>query len=403
MSSRFSAIAVLSLVSLCPARENIRFDKAKLVLPEGGTQDADLLFQPDRQLLALECAYQGGFRIPYAQIVRLTQSLGERQVRPGAVVALGAPGVLMSKRAHYLSIEYEEAGSVRQLELRLPNGKWQQVLETAQAETGKPVADLARSSPAAAAALPSSPRNPDKADPAGESRPAATSYRFVNLSSETAAPGAAPYGKAAQTVEDKLVERLRQHGLGRAEAAGAACCKLVLKLLNADTRLMDMALVTQHWNAAIVATVSVEDAAGKSLYSKGYQAQSETPISWAAPALITGAAGKLADKIALDNDLLRALSGQAIAGDQPADAAEIVVTSVPDNAAIEVNGAASGNTPATLHLAPGEYRITVREENCAAWERTLKAGPGASIRLHAVLSPCRPESPEQSGKRVGNR
>jgi hypothetical protein len=64
--------------------------------------------------------------------------------------------------------------------------------------------------------------------------------------------------------------------------------------------------------------------------------------------------------------------------------AAISVTSPVAAAEIEVDGVFVGNTPTTLHLAPGTHRIAVKH-GMKAWERMLQVTSGSTVSLNAVL------------------
>jgi hypothetical protein len=60
------------------------------------------------------------------------------------------------------------------------------------------------------------------------------------------------------------------------------------------------------------------------------------------------------------------------------------ITSTPDGADIEIDGAFSGDTPAKLNLTPGDHTIVVRKEGYKAWERKMHVMPG-NVTLKAEL------------------
>lgn len=64
--------------------------------------------------------------------------------------------------------------------------------------------------------------------------------------------------------------------------------------------------------------------------------------------------------------------------------AKLSVTSSPDGADIEIDGAFAGNTPSTVDLSPGEHSVCVRKSGYSIWERKLKL-TGGDIRLNAEL------------------
>jgi PEGA domain-containing protein len=60
------------------------------------------------------------------------------------------------------------------------------------------------------------------------------------------------------------------------------------------------------------------------------------------------------------------------------------VTSTPIGADIEVNGNFMGSTPSSLHLAPGEYTVSVKKAGYAGWQRKVKV-VGGNVNLMAEL------------------
>lgn len=63
----------------------------------------------------------------------------------------------------------------------------------------------------------------------------------------------------------------------------------------------------------------------------------------------------------------------------------LVVKSSPDGAEISVNGKYAGNTPSTLRLPPGEYRIAVRKSGLGEWRRTMTLIANAQLTIDAPL------------------
>jgi diacylglycerol kinase family enzyme len=64
--------------------------------------------------------------------------------------------------------------------------------------------------------------------------------------------------------------------------------------------------------------------------------------------------------------------------------AKLSVTSTPDGADIEIDGAVAGNTPSTLELVPGEHTVSDKKSGYSIWQRKLKL-TGGSIRLNVEL------------------
>ncbi len=67
------------------------------------------------------------------------------------------------------------------------------------------------------------------------------------------------------------------------------------------------------------------------------------------------------------------------------DLAVVKISSEPENAEIEIDGAYSGNTPRIKKLKPGEYKIKMSKKNYRSWERKIKVEAGEEISLNAEL------------------
>ena len=68
--------------------------------------------------------------------------------------------------------------------------------------------------------------------------------------------------------------------------------------------------------------------------------------------------------------------------------ARVSVTSNPDGADIEVDGAFMGNAPSTLELARGDHIIILKKNGCRLWQRTVRV-TGGEVRLNGQLEPAR--------------
>lgn len=66
------------------------------------------------------------------------------------------------------------------------------------------------------------------------------------------------------------------------------------------------------------------------------------------------------------------------------DKAKLSISSTPDAADIEVDGAFVGNTPSTIDLAAGDHVITVKKSGYKDWQRKIKV-TGGEVRLNAEL------------------
>jgi hypothetical protein len=81
-----------------------------------------------------------------------------------------------------------------------------------------------------------------------------------------------------------------------------------------------------------------------------------------------------------------AVATMAVNGAQaPASAAaRLSITSNPDGADIEIDGAFMGSTPSSLQLDPGTHKVIVKKSGYKPWERTLKVG-GGDVSIKAEL------------------
>lgn len=85
-----------------------------------------------------------------------------------------------------------------------------------------------------------------------------------------------------------------------------------------------------------------------------------------------------------------ALRAADVKDDPPAtnSQARVSVTSNPDGADIEVDGAFMGNAPSTLELAPGDHVIMLKKNGYRVWQRTIRV-TGGEVRLNGQLEPAR--------------
>jgi len=64
--------------------------------------------------------------------------------------------------------------------------------------------------------------------------------------------------------------------------------------------------------------------------------------------------------------------------------AQIIISSIPDGADIEIDGSFVGNAPSAIELALGEHTVVIHKKGFANWERKVKVS-GGSITLRAEL------------------
>lgn len=68
---------------------------------------------------------------------------------------------------------------------------------------------------------------------------------------------------------------------------------------------------------------------------------------------------------------------------QPAGA--VAVSSIPEGADVQVDGAFVGNAPASLKLVPGKHTIRVVVSGYKEWSREVTVMPGSEVKLTATL------------------
>jgi hypothetical protein len=71
---------------------------------------------------------------------------------------------------------------------------------------------------------------------------------------------------------------------------------------------------------------------------------------------------------------------------------ELVLTSLPDGADVEVDGAFVGSAPATLQLPAGDHTIRGSRKGFAVYEKKIHTA-GGKVSLHADLEPAAPAVP----------
>lgn len=80
-----------------------------------------------------------------------------------------------------------------------------------------------------------------------------------------------------------------------------------------------------------------------------------------------------------------ALAGSKAEGGAAASASQkLSVTSKPDGADIEVDGAFVGSTPSVIELSQGEHSVVIRKTGYKPWERKLRLA-GGDVKLNADL------------------
>jgi hypothetical protein len=75
---------------------------------------------------------------------------------------------------------------------------------------------------------------------------------------------------------------------------------------------------------------------------------------------------------------------QASSEPQASTNSDVIISSNPAGADIEMDGAFVGSTPSTIAVAAGDHTITLKKSGFAAWERKIKVG-GGKIQISADL------------------
>jgi hypothetical protein len=240
---------------------------------------------------------------------------------------------------------------------------------------------------APAAGTPDAP--PARAAQIPEQAPArnpSVTYAIAYVPTDRKVRGGIPYNAMSEVILTQLVLKFGEKGLVRSDSVTGGCCKVEFELLEVSRRTNEMSLAS-----VMTAVVTVKDVIGRQVYSKGYSAEGKKYVAEFDNESVRLAAEDLAAVIANDADLIRTLSGaDPAASPAAAVVAEVTVTSVPDGAEVQVNGASSGNTPLKLTLAPGEHRIAVMKQGYNTWERHLKVGSGGVLQVKAVLTALQP-------------
>lgn len=77
----------------------------------------------------------------------------------------------------------------------------------------------------------------------------------------------------------------------------------------------------------------------------------------------------------------------ASAGTQKPQGSQVAIDANVPNCDIEIDGAFAGNTPSSLTLPPGTYKITVVKKGYKPWNKTIMVTP-SGIRLNVELEPA---------------
>lgn len=96
-------------------------------------------------------------------------------------------------------------------------------------------------------------------------------------------------------------------------------------------------------------------------------------------------AAKFAPKPASEGKTETVPAPQTVPGMDTASPSTVLIKSTPDGAKITVEGKFMGNTPSTLRLAAGEFKIRIEKAGFKPWERAMSMNAGASVTIEAVL------------------
>lgn len=110
------------------------------------------------------------------------------------------------------------------------------------------------------------------------------------------------YDKVSQNLQNLLVQAFTNRGLTQVESLDSPCCRVVIELLEVTAH----PAIVKKPGMDVAATISVLDASGAQIYSKGYRGEARTVMStWGH--LINHAAEDLVANANRDEELMRAL------------------------------------------------------------------------------------------------
>jgi hypothetical protein len=142
----------------------------------------------------------------------------------------------------------------------------------------------------------------------------------------------------------------------------------------------------RHKNkVAVFARVTGDSVVSKSTLSLGGSVQDACEAinkDWAAH----GTAIRAAAAAASSKGSAKATPAPVVAASPTAPStAKLSVTSVPDNADIEIDGSFVGSTPSDVQVSEGEHSVSLKKSGFTTWERKLKVSGGSSLHLNAEL------------------
>jgi hypothetical protein len=113
-----------------------------------------------------------------------------------------------------------------------------------------------------------------------------------------------PYDKISEDFERQLTAELEAKGLHVTPVVETGCCRVTLELLEVTSH----PAVIKKPGIDVTANVTVSDATGRFIYSKGYRGESRTGFVRTWKHLITQAIGDMVRNITDDENLTKALA-----------------------------------------------------------------------------------------------
>lgn len=147
MRSVFAVAIILCAARVALGREII-YNDVKLADATGNQADAMLIFNDTSKAVVVKVVGEEVATIPYDKIDKLSYEYSKKhRVMQGAVimvVSLGAGAVVMltKSKSHWLYIDYHQERGASTLVLRMDKKDYNRILDTATAQTGKPVENL---------------------------------------------------------------------------------------------------------------------------------------------------------------------------------------------------------------------------------------------------------------------
>jgi hypothetical protein len=145
--SFFAGAIILCAASVALGKEII-YNDLKLPDAKGNQTDAMLIFNDTTKAVVVKVVGEEIATIPYDKIDKLSYEYSKKhRVMQGAVimvVSLGAGAVVMltKSKSHWFYIDYHQEKGASTLVLRMDKKDYKNIMDTATAQTGKPVENL---------------------------------------------------------------------------------------------------------------------------------------------------------------------------------------------------------------------------------------------------------------------